>query len=209
MNTLHAENISFRYPGLPIIENFSISLTPGKKWSLIGPNGCGKTTLLHLMARMILPLEGRVSVTAGKKNLSRQQFHRISGVVPAKEMLLQDHTFAQNIDMYGSLYDKTPLQDELIDAFDCRKLRSRKVGFLSQGERKKLSIILSLQHDPMFLFLDEPSSGLDQASQDTLSEILRKSSAMVFLVTHHINFAQQFADAFYTFENQKVVPCNV
>ncbi len=156
---LTVTDISFSYGRKTVFEKLSFSVAPGECVVIAGPNGCGKSTALSVIAGALKPSCGTVSCE-GKL-----------GYVPQGSALMEDATVMENLRFFasvshGTVPEKLPFS---VDAF-----RKKKVSRLSGGMKKQVSIAAALLGDPDVILLDEPSSALDISFRDEMTELIKE-----------------------------------
>ena len=156
---IQIQHLSFSYGRTPVLADLTFSAAPGECVVLCGPNGSGKSTALAIAAGILKPKGGTVSMEG-----------RV-GYVPQGTALFEDMTVEENFRFFAGLL-KVPVPEEL--PFGIEAYRNQKVGKLSGGTKKRVSIACAMLGDPDILLLDEPSAGLDVLWQDELKETVRQ-----------------------------------
>lgn len=209
---IEVNTLTRAYGNLVGIEDLTFTVKQGEIFALLGPNGAGKTTTLRLMEGLISPSNGYVSIdgkrTDDPKELS--SIHRRIGVLPENTGLYENLTARRNLQFYGRLYgmdDATidSRMEEMLKSFELWNERDRVVGTFSKGMKQKLAIIRSTLHDPEYLFLDEPLSGLDpEASRDVRNYMLslKKDGKTIILSTHDLQDADRLSDRVAVVKNR-------
>lgn len=192
------ENVRFQYePNTPaILENVRLKVRPGGLVSIVGPNGCGKSTLVKVMQGLYRPTEGRVLLDgADIKQFTRAEMAGWMGYVP-QEVFLFEGTVRDNIakGLPGATDEEiihaaklAGLHDLIIDFPDGYSTDIGEAGsHLSGGMRQRLSVARALLGDPPVLLLDEPSSNLDREGEQELAETLNKLAEdhTVIVISH-------------------------
>ncbi len=184
------------------VDDVSFECRPGRVFSLLGPNGAGKTTTLRIIATILKPTEGRVSV-AGHDVLSDPKGVKKSlGFLTGSTGLYERLTPDELITFFGKLYDmpKTLLETrkkELFDLLDIHPFANKKIGKLSTGMKQKVSIVRTMIHDPQVLVFDEPTSGLDVISSAAIIELIRRNrerGKTIIFSTHIMGEVELLAD---------------
>ena len=158
------EKISFSYGRLKVIDGISMEIPKGMSFGLLGSNGAGKTTFIRLMVGLLKPNSGHI--TRLGKIPSPANAGNI-GYMPQLPSLYNELTVRQNIDFFARIYGLKDRQkrfqrvDEVIKLVDLWPKRSVSITQLSGGMRQRVSLACAIVHQPLMLFLDEPTVGLD------------------------------------------------
>ena len=180
---IEAENISFGYEKKILIKDFSLRVIKGEKIGIIGPNGCGKSTLIKVLLQLIPPFEGRVKQN---ENLNISYFDQNAPLnlesTVAKLLCPGEGEFITltKRSLHAASYIKQFM-------FDPRVLYD-KVGTLSGGQRCRLSLAKILINPGNLLILDEPTNDLDMESLDMLLDILHEYTGTLLIVSHDRDF---------------------
>jgi heme exporter protein A len=169
--------------------------------TVFGPNGAGKTTLLRVLSGGLRPSEGSVYLRGEKLHAGDPEWHRRIGVLSHQSFLYGHLTVAENLHFYGKLFGLEDLSDRVPQRLDHVGLGHRadsRVRTLSRGMRQRLALARTLLHDPEFVLLDEPYTGLDAYAAAVLREALaslKDGRRTVILVTHNITQGLELADS--------------
>jgi heme exporter protein A len=174
------------------VDGVDLSLQPGQCLALFGPNGAGKTTLLRIVAGLIKPSSG--TVTIGGQSLRDDASARARvGLVSHQSMLYRALTSRENVEFAAKLYglgDPHAAATRALERMQMLDRRDTPVRALSRGLQQRISIARAIVHEPSVVLLDEPYTGLDAAGSAALTEtlsLLRASGATMLLVTHNID----------------------
>ena len=181
-------NVVKNFGKLEVLKNISTRMEAGQSIALIGPNGCGKTTLIKSILGMVKPNSGQILVNENDIEQSID-YRRQIGYMPQIGRYPQNMSIAQVIDMLKSLrQDQSTLDDELIESFKLADIADKKLGTLSGGTTQKVSAVIAFLFNPSILILDEPTAGLDPLSSEILRDkILREKAAnKLILITSHL-----------------------
>lgn len=177
-----------QFAKLQVLDDVSIEFQSGECVALIGPNGCGKTTLIKSILGMVIPDSGEI-LFQGKAVLNDESYRKHIGYMPQIGRYPQNMTIGQVIEMICDIRKpKLPLDEELMVEFELKKLYHKKMSTLSGGTTQKVSATLAFLFNPDVLILDEPTAGLDPISAEILkAKIIReKSKGKLILITSHI-----------------------
>ncbi|HET9581744.1 MAG TPA: ABC transporter ATP-binding protein [Gemmatimonadota bacterium] len=204
-----ARGLAYRYPGSPVeaVREVDLDVGDGEVVALVGPNGAGKTTLLLLLLGQLPPLRGRVEFAGRPLDAwSPGALARRVGVLPQHEEPAFPVTVRELVAMgryphLGAWRQERPSDVEAVAAAVGRcglaELTGRPFATLSGGERQRARLARALAQGPEALVLDEPTAGLDVASEMEMWELLRREARAgrgVLLTTHNLNLAARFAD---------------
>ena len=189
MALVKIENISIERGGRTVIRNFSSTLEPGKISAIIGPNGCGKSSLIGALAGDIAVSAG--AIFFGDKNLaelSDQEQSHIRSVVQQYRNYWLSYTAREVIEM-GQSADSLSRVDEVMSALDIERYADQRVTTLSGGEAQRIEIARALIRDSDLYLFDEPLSAQDSASKDRIINYMKSltNAGKTVLVIAHID----------------------
>jgi ABC-2 type transport system ATP-binding protein len=184
------------------VDGIECTVPDGQFLGLLGPNGAGKTTTMRMMIGLLDPTEGSIiydGLTMGKKQV---ELKKSIGVVSQHINLDKELTVMENMIFSGKLYkmkksDIIKKSNELLELLDLEEVKSRVTKNLSGGMKRKLMIAKALIHDPKYIFLDEPTVGIDVHARKEIWRFLRqhhKDGKTIILTTHYIEEAEQLCD---------------
>lgn len=184
------------------VNHISFDIADGQIFALLGPNGAGKTTTLRMIATLLQPTEGQITVNGHDTVTDSLAVRRSIGFL-TNELKLDDH-FTPNyiIRFFGQLHGMAAAtidsrKKELFDTFGISDYADKKISQLSTGMKQKLSIAVSLIHDPEIVIFDEPTNGLDVITAKTVTDYLltlKQQGKLVIISTHIMNVAERLAD---------------
>lgn len=185
---IEIKNLNKKFGKLQILKDVSVSCKKGECIALIGPNGCGKTTLIKSFLGMVIPQSGTIEFE-GKSVLGEFQYRNKIGYMPQIGRYPDTMTIGQVIEMIKEVRntDQT-LDQDLYKAFEIDKLADKKMRTLSGGTTQKVSATLAFMFNPDVLILDEPTAGLDPLASEILKEkiIKEKEKGKLILITSHL-----------------------
>ena len=204
---VRVENISFDYPGLPVLEDVTLGIPRGEFLSILGPNGSGKSTLLRIIARIILPRQGRVFLDDRPlSSFSRRQLAREIGYVPQEAHWLFPFTVMEVVLMGRTPHSSSigfesrrdiEVSREIMGLTDIGHLAEKPITAISGGERQRVLIARALVQEPSLLLLDEPNAHLDLSHQADIFRILsgyrRERNLTIVWVSHDLNLAAAYS----------------
>lgn len=201
---IHAENLTKQFGSLTAVDHVSLDVEEGEVFGFLGPNGAGKTTTVRMLASLISKTSGTAEVAGcevGKESDGLKLRHRI-GILPENVGLYDNNTAYQNLEYIGRLHgmDSATLRtniERLLRTLDLWEKRDLPLGTFSKGMKQKVAMARALVHDPVLLFLDEPTANLDPEAAKTIRDIilgLKKEKRTIFLNTHNLDEAQRICD---------------
>jgi len=204
---LEVSNLSVSFADTVIVDNVSLVVPTGETLAITGPSGIGKTTLLHAICGIVRTTHGTVHID--DSDITTLPTHKRGiGLVSQTGDLFPNMTVSQNIE-FGLRITRMPKTDrlarinELLELVNLRHLAHRNVAELSGGEARRIALVRALAPRPQVLLLDEPLSGLDQETHDSLltdlARVLKQTATTALLVTHDHSEADFLADTTFVF----------
>ena len=185
-----------------VLKDLDFTIRDGETVALVGPNGAGKTTLLRILATLIEPSSGRITLNGKDAHEDAVLTRREIGVVGHATYTYDDLTALENLRFYWymnglSRKDFGKAGKEILTRVGLSHRMNDRASIFSRGMRQRLAIARALIHSPKVLLLDEPFSSLDQKGVDVLSQILaeeRSKGSSIMIVTHDIQRVAALAD---------------
>lgn len=204
---IRIEKLGFSYGQVPVLKNITMNLEPGKIYGLLGENGVGKTTLLTLLAGLKKPLQGSIDID-GSAPYSRTPQVLENQFYLADEMLSVPMKAAEYARITGEFWPnyKQDTFEEIMELFE--NTSDKKMSEMSTGQLKKTYISLALALGCKYLFLDEPTNGLDIPSKAQFRSALMKytgEDSTIVISTHQVRDLENIIDPIIILDRQDVL----
>ncbi len=211
---INLSDICYTYPGgKKVLVNLNLELCRGHKLGLIGPNGGGKTTLLHIIMGLLKPSSGRIEIF-GRQVANEKDFKKIR---PKIGFLFQDSD--------DQLFSPTVLEDVAFGPLNLGKTKEEAVATarktlnflglsnfedrvtykLSGGEKRLVSLATVLAMEPEVLLLDEPATGLDDTTKARIMDLLAAIPLALIMVSHEMDFLERITDSIISLEKGRIL----
>jgi heme ABC exporter ATP-binding subunit CcmA len=206
---LLVEGVHKRFGAVVALAGVDLAIGADTHLLLAGANGAGKTTLLRLLAGLTGPSEGRVTIGGQDPRRSTQQRARL-GLLSHQTFLYDDLTAAENLRFFAGLYGlSADVVAPALAGVDLDGHAESRVGGFSRGMKQRLALARATLHAPQVLLLDEPFSGLDRRSAQTLSARLLERTAATgsssVLVTHNVEEVARFVNRVVVLRGGRIV----
>jgi ABC-2 type transport system ATP-binding protein len=213
LSGLRIAGVTKRYGEKTVVSGLSLTVEPGVVAGLVGPNGCGKTTTLRLIAGLIAPEEGRISVSGYDTAVSPLDARRNLGFVPDTPSGFEHLTVREYLELYRDLYRQPRDRYEeragvVLEAFGLLEYGEANLGELSHGIRRKVATTAALSLDVPTILIDEPTVGLDPEGVVVLRRLVRhigRTGSAVLLATQDLTFAERVCDYLFLLHNGRLV----
>src|SRR5664279_1695648 len=210
MFVLEVKELTKSFGTIKAVDHVSFTVPEGSVFGLIGRNGAGKTTTTRMMMNIYLPDSGEVILRGTKIG---QEFKDKAGYLPEERGLYKKMKVWDTLLYFAELKGKTGREIErkanyYLSKFDLIERKSSKLEDLSKGNQQKIQFITTILHDPEFLILDEPFSGLDPVNTDLLKDIileLKSRGKVIILSTHLMDFAERLCDHIALIDTGKIM----
>ncbi|HLY18005.1 MAG TPA: ATP-binding cassette domain-containing protein [Bryobacteraceae bacterium] len=197
MDAVQIANVTKTFGALTAVDDLSLTVPEGSVYGFIGPNGSGKTTTMRMIVSIFYPDTGSVRVFGNEMRDARSE---LIGYLPEERGLYRKMTVQPMLEFYGEMRSGRKVTAEVegwLKKLDLAKWASQKVQTLSKGMSQKVQFIAAVVPAPKLLILDEPFSGLDPVSADTIQTAileLRRAGVTVILSTHDMQVAENMCD---------------
>lgn len=198
------------------VNHISFTAYSGEIFGLLGPNGAGKTTTMRMLATLIKPTQGDatidgMSITTQSSSV-REKIGFLTGDLRLDDYFTPDYLF----DFFSGLYHIDPItsrrrKQELFERFDISSFSHVRVANLSMGMRQKVSLVISIVHDPTFIIFDEPTNGLDVITARTVTDFLlelKRQGKSIIVSTHIFSLIEKICDRVGIIIDGRMVACD-
>jgi ABC-2 type transport system ATP-binding protein len=184
------------------VDSLCLEVRAGEIYALLGPNGAGKTTALKMVAGLLQPDAGAISIFGIDAGADPLAAKRITAWLPDEPLIYERLTAWEHLELVAGLWDLPARQaqvraEELLRRLGLWDVRSQRCGSFSRGMKQKTALAAALLHEPRLLLLDEPLTGLDALVARQVKDILRElalGGASLVLTTHIMEVAERIAD---------------
>ena len=198
---IEVETMSRRYgagrEAFYAVRDLELTVAEGQLFGLLGTNGAGKTSSLEVIQGLSRPTDGSVRVLGMDPVRERRELRPSLGIMLQKGGLPQDLTARESLSMWAGTCSNPLPVDEVLERVDMRDRSDTRVKFLSGGEARRLDLACAIIGQPLVLFLDEPTTGLDPESRRNTWQLiaeLKSSGVTVMLTTHYLDEAESLCD---------------
>lgn len=205
---LTVEKLSKSYDGKQVVNEVSFSVKKGEIFGILGPNGAGKTTTLE-MIEALRPIDSG-TVTLNGLNVATQpmEVKQVIGVQLQATAFFDKLNLVEQLNMFASLYGDTVDALALLEEVQLVDKAKSYVEKLSGGQKQRFSIASALVHNPVVLFLDEPTTGLDPQARRNLWDLvesINKKGITIILTTHYMDEAELLCDRVAVMDSGRII----
>jgi ABC-2 type transport system ATP-binding protein len=202
MKDIVVSTISYRIKNKTILNQVSLTVEQGDSFALLGENGSGKSTLIDIILNDLKPSSGHVYFFENPIT-SFDGIGVLYDHLPLFPMLTVAESIHYFSTIYGLSYEK--IETRYFDIFDIHKIQKTLIRELSQGEKKRVGILLSIMHNPKLLLLDEPFANLDPTIIERIWKMIQTPKRTVFFTTHDWKKAEKQATKIAFIYNGQIV----
>ena len=205
------ENLTKRFGDILAVEDLNLTIPEGEVFGFLGPNGAGKTTTVRMLSSLIGPTKGTAWVNGYQIGKQDMEIRRSVGVLTETPGTYDNLSAERNLQIFASLYgikDKQGQVEKYLRLLGLWERREDEAGTFSKGMKQKLALARALLNEPLTLFLDEPTAGLDPEAarlvRDFILEV-KGEGRTIFLTTHNLDEADRLCDRIGVFKTRLLV----
>ena len=205
---LRLQNLRKTYKDVVAVDGIALEVRAGECFGLLGPNGAGKTTTIEICEGLTPADSGEVAVLGMRWDRDAAQLRQRLGIQLQETQLSEKLTVGETIRLFRSFFKQGPETHEVIAQVQLGEKHNARVGALSGGQKQRLALACALVGDPDFLFLDEPTTGLDPQARRQLWDLIEKfklAGRTILLTTHYMDEAERLCDRVAIMDHGKVI----
>jgi ABC-2 type transport system ATP-binding protein len=203
-----AKELRKQYEDITALDGISFEVRRGEVFGMLGPNGAGKTTTIEILEGMRDADSGEAIINGINVKDDPRAVKAIIGVQLQQNAFFDNLKLAEIVDLYARLYKAKIDPVEILSRVGLDNRKNARYAHLSGGQKQRLSIAVALVNDPVVLFLDEPTTGLDPQARRQVWALVNKISdngATIMLTTHYMEEAEELCDRVAVIENGKII----
>ena len=203
-----AKDLRKQYEDITALDGISFEVRRGEVFGMLGPNGAGKTTTIEILEGMRDADSGEAIINGINVKDDPRAVKAIIGVQLQQNAFFDNLKLAEIVDLYARLYKAKIDPVEILSRVGLDNRKNARYAHLSGGQKQRLSIAVALVNDPVVLFLDEPTTGLDPQARRQVWALVNKISengATIMLTTHYMEEAEELCDRVAVIENGKII----
>ena len=205
---LRLRNLRKAYKDVVAVDGLDLEVYSGECFGLLGPNGAGKTTTIEICEGLTAADSGELEVLGLRWETGANQLRQRLGIQLQETQLSEKLTVLETVRLFRSFFRQGPPPAEVIGLVQLEEKQMSRVGGLSGGQKQRLALACALVGDPDFLFLDEPTTGLDPQARRQLWELIeqfKSAGRTILLTTHYMDEAERLCDRVAIMDHGKVI----
>jgi ABC-2 type transport system ATP-binding protein len=205
---LQVRNLRKAYKDVIAVDGLELQVQLGECFGLLGPNGAGKTTTIEICEGLIAADSGEVEMLGMRWESDSSRLRQRLGIQLQDTQLSEKLTVFETVRLFRSFYHAGPGPSEAIALVQLEEKQSARVGTLSGGQKQRLAMACALVGDPDFLFLDEPTTGLDPQARRQLWDLIEEfklAGRTILLTTHYMDEAERLCDRVAIMDHGKII----
>jgi len=207
-SALRVHQLRKAYKDVVAVDGLDLEVQAGECFGLLGPNGAGKTTTVEICEGLTPPDSGEVEVLGRRWSSDAAQLRQRLGIQLQDTQLSEKLTVQETVRLFRSFFRQGAKASDIIARVQLEEKQNSRVGDLSGGQKQRLALACALVGDPDFLFLDEPTTGLDPQARRQLWELIeefKESGRTILLTTHYMDEAERLCDRVAIMDHGKVI----
>src|ERR1700726_1837866 len=207
-SALRVSQLRKAYKDVVAVDGLNLDVQAGECFGLLGPNGAGKTTTVEICEGLTPPDSGEVEVLGCRWNSDSAQLRQRLGIQLQDTQLSEKLTVHETVRLFRSFFRQGAAAAEVIARVQLEEKQNSRVGDLSGGQKQRLALACALVGDPDFLFLDEPTTGLDPQARRQLWDLIEQfklAGRTILLTTHYMDEAERLCDRVAIMDHGKVI----
>jgi ABC-2 type transport system ATP-binding protein len=205
---LRVRNLRKTYKDVVAVDGLDLEILSGECFGLLGPNGAGKTTTIEICEGLTEADSGDVEVLGLRWSSDAARLRQKLGIQLQETQLAEKLTVYETLRLFRSFFKQGPGAEEAIRVVQLEEKRDARVGGLSGGQKQRLALACALVGDPDFLFLDEPTTGLDPQARRQLWDLIEEFKAAgrtILLTTHYMEEAERLCGRVAIMDHGKTI----
>ena len=205
---LQVRSLRKAYKDVVAVDGLDLEVRLGECFGLLGPNGAGKTTTIEICEGLIAADSGEVEMLGMRWDSNSSELRQRLGIQLQDTQLAEKLTVFETVRLFRSFYHAGPSAEEAIGLVQLEEKRKSRVGTLSGGQKQRLAMACALVGDPDFLFLDEPTTGLDPQARRQLWDLIdefKLAGRTILLTTHYMDEAERLCDRVAIMDHGKII----
>ncbi|MBC8621746.1 ABC transporter ATP-binding protein [Bacillus paralicheniformis] len=213
MNVLEIHHLTKKFGDFVAVDNISLSIEEGEIFGLLGANGAGKSTTIHMISSLLRCNEGEILIL-GKNIAKHRKFAKMNiGIVPQDLAIYEDLTAYENVKFFAGLYGLrgAQLRNRVEEALQFVGLSDKHKSFpknFSGGMKRRLNIACAIAHRPKLIIMDEPTVGIDPHSRNYILESVKKLNAMgctIIYTSHYMEEVEEICTRIAIVDHGKII----
>jgi ABC-2 type transport system ATP-binding protein len=204
--TIH--NLTKKYGPFTAVDNISFSIERGECFGMLGPNGAGKTTTLEMIEGLKRPTAGEITVEGVDVRKHPDAVKALIGVQLQSSAFFENLSLLELVNLFAACYNRRVDAKALLAEVQLAEKAGARARQLSGGQKQRLSIAIALVNDPLVLFLDEPTTGLDPQARRNLWDLVKMIKAKgktIVITTHYMDEAEVLCDRVAIMDHARII----
>jgi ABC-2 type transport system ATP-binding protein len=205
---LRVRDLRKTYEDVVAVNGIDLEVRAGECFGLLGPNGAGKTTTIEICEGLTARDSGEVELLGMKWETDAHALKQRLGIQLQETQLADKLTVEETVRLFRSFFRKGPTPEQVMGLVQLDEKRRARVGTLSGGQKQRLALACALVGDPEFLFLDEPTTGLDPQARRQLWDLIeefKRAGRTILLTTHYMDEAERLCERVGIMDHGKVI----